>query len=77
MVVPEPAVAPVMPPVMAPIVQLKVLGTEANKEIPVFAPLQMVTELAVVTAGAGLTVTVIAKGAPEHELAVDVGVTKY
>jgi hypothetical protein len=59
MVLPEPALAPVIAPVMVPIVQANVLGAVAAKEILGFVPLQVDAVLAVVTAGVGLTVTVI------------------
>ena len=59
MVEPEPALAPVMPPVIVPIVQLNVLATLAVKLILGPVPLQVVAVVAVVTAGLGLTVTVI------------------
>ena len=58
-VAPDPAVAPVMPPVTGPTVQVNELATEAVKLIPGPVPLQMVAAAGVVTAGAGLTVTVI------------------
>lgn len=56
---PEPALAPVMPPIIVPTVQEKVLGKEAVKLIFGPDPLQVVAVGAVVTTGAGLTVTVI------------------
>lgn len=59
MVLPEPGLAPVMPPVMVPIVQVKVLGALAVKEIFGLVPLQVVAFAALVTTGLGLTVTVI------------------
>ena len=59
MVKPEPALAPEIPPVMVPMVQVNVLGIEAVSEIPGAVPLQMVAVLAVVTTGLGLTVTVM------------------
>src|SRR6266540_1389536 len=76
-VVPEPALAPVIPPVMVPMVQLNVLAALAVKLILVEAPLQMDFVAAVVTAGLGFTVTVIVKALPAHEPAVEVGVTRY
>ena len=76
-VVPEPAFAPVIPPVMVPMVQLNVLPALAVKPILVEVPLQMVFVAAVVTTGVGFTVTVIVKGLPVHEPAVEVGVTIY
>jgi hypothetical protein len=58
-VLPDPALAPVMPPVIVPIVQVKVLGALAVSEI--FGPVALHVEAvaAVVTAGVGFTVTVI------------------
>jgi hypothetical protein len=77
-VLPVPAVAPVMPPVTVPIVQLNVLGAVAVREILGLVPEQMAAVLAVVTTGVGLTVTVMLYGVPAHEgVAVDVGVTTY
>src|SRR6266542_4214986 len=76
-VVPEPALAPVIPPVMVPMVQLNVLAALAVKLILVEAPLQMDFVAAVVTAGLGFTVTVIVKALPAHEPVVEVGVTRY
>ena len=76
-VAPEPPLAPVMPPVIVPMVQAKLLGIEAVKLTLAPAPLQMVAVLAVVTTGAGLTVTVIVKVEPVHEPTVEVGVTIY
>ena len=77
MVEPEPALAPVILPVLVPIVQLKLLGIEADNPIFGDVPLHVVNELGVVTTGAGLTVTTIAKGAPAHVPVVAVGMTKY
>jgi hypothetical protein len=77
MVVPDPPLAPVMPPVIIPMVQIKLLGIEAVKLILAPAPLQIVAVLAVVTTGAGLTVTVIVYAAPAQEPAVEVGVIIY
>ena len=56
---PEPAVAPVIPPVTVPIVQLKVLGAVEVSAILVAELLQIVVAAAVVTTGLGFTVTVI------------------
>lgn len=75
MVGPEPELAPVIPPVIVPIVQVYVLVTEAVKLIFGPVPLQMVAVLGEVKIGPGSTVTVIVKGAPAHEPAVEVGVT--
>jgi hypothetical protein len=74
---PEPALAPVIPPVIVPIVHVNELATLAVKEMLVDAPLQIVFVAAFVTAGAGFTVTVIVNAAPTHEPVVAVGVTIY
>jgi hypothetical protein len=77
MVDPEPASAPVMPPVTAPTVQLKLLGTEAERLIFALVPLQVVAVPGVKTTGAGLTVTVIVLATPVHVPVAEVGVTRY
>jgi hypothetical protein len=59
MVAPLPAVAPVMPPVIVPIVHVNVLAALAVNAMFVAVPLQIAAVFAVVTAGVGLTVTVI------------------
>ncbi len=70
--------APVIPPVTVPTVQLNVLGALAVSAILVAVPLQIVAVLAVVTTGLGLTVTVIVYGDPAQPgVAVEVGVTIY
>ena len=74
---PDPELEPVTPPVVTPMVQVKVLGTDADKLIIGLAPLQIVEVAELVTAGEGFTVTVIVKGAPEHVPEVAVGVTRY
>ena len=66
-----------MPPVIVPIVHVNVLATLAAKAMLVPVPLQIVFVAAVVTVGVGFTVTVIIRGVPGHELAVEVGVTIY
>jgi len=53
MVVPDPALAPVIPPVIVPTDQVKLLATEAVKMIFGLVPLQMVAVLVVVTTGVG------------------------
>ena len=58
MVEPDPLLAPVMPPVMVPIVQVNVLGMLAVRAIFGPTPLQVVAVFAVVTVGKGLTVIV-------------------
>ncbi len=77
MVEPELAVAPVTPPVIVPMVQVKLLAALAVKETLLPAPLHIVFVEAVVTTGIGLTVTVIVVAAPAHVPVVDVGVTMY
>jgi hypothetical protein len=68
----------VMPPVIVPIVQVNVLAAVEVNAILVADPLQIAAVFAVVTAGVGLTVTVIVYGAPgQAGVAVDVGVTIY
>ena len=59
MELPLPAVAPVMPPVIVPTVQLKVLAMFDVKEIFVAVPPQIVAVDEDVTVGFGFTVTVI------------------
>ena len=77
-VAPLPGVAPVMAPVIVPIVQLNVDAALAVNAIPVPLPLQIVFVFAVVTDGVGFTVTVIVYAGPEHAgIVVDVGVTIY
>jgi hypothetical protein len=58
-VAPELFVAPVIPPVIVPTVHVNVLAAVAVSAIFVAVALQIVTVLAVVTTGVGLTVTVI------------------
>ena len=62
---------------MVPIVQPNVLATLAVKDILGPVPLQIFAVAALVTAGRGLTVTVIVYDAPSQEPEVDVGVTRY
>lgn len=62
---------------MVPIVQLKVLETLPVNDILGLVPLQIVKVAALVIAGAGLTVTVMAEAAPAQEPDVVVGVTRY
>lgn len=78
MVGPDPAVAPVIPPLIVPMVQLKVLAAVAVSAMLVAVPLQIAAVLVVVTAGIGFTVTVILYGVPAQPgVVVDVGVTTY
>jgi hypothetical protein len=58
-VAPELALAPVMPPVIVPIVHAKLLGALDVKVIFGPVPLQMLAAAELVTVGVGLTVTVI------------------
>lgn len=57
--VPEPLLAPVIPPVMVPTVHVKLLGALDVSVMFGPVPLQVAAVLAVVTAGVGFTVTVI------------------
>ncbi len=66
-----------MLPVIAPIVQVKLLATLDVKEMLVPAPLQIVFVEALVTTGAGLTVTVMVYAEPTQIPPVEVGVTRY
>jgi hypothetical protein len=66
--------APVIPPVTAPIAQVKLPGTEAVNAILGLVPLQIVVVPAVKTTGAGFTVTVIVWAGPTQEPVVEVGV---
>jgi len=59
MELPDPEVAPVILPIVEPMVHVKVLGTDADKVIEGLVPLQIATELSFVTKGVGFTVTVI------------------
>ena len=74
---PEDALAPVMPPVIVPIVHENVLAALAVKLILGDVLLQVLAVAALVTTGFGFTVTVIVKAAPTHKPVVDVGVTRY
>jgi hypothetical protein len=58
-------------------VQVNVLGALAVRAIAGLDPLQILAVAAFVTAGLGLTVTVMVKAEPTHEPVVDVGVTRY
>lgn len=59
MVPPAPAVAPVIPPAIVPMVHVYVLAEDEVSIIFVLPPLQIVKVLPVITTGTGLTVTVI------------------
>ena len=56
---PDPALAPVMPPVIVPIVHANVLGALAVSAMFGPVPLHVAAVFAVVTAGVGFTVTVM------------------
>ena len=56
---PEPAEEPVIPFVIVPIVQVKLLEVLADRRMLAETPLQILFVDALLTAGAGLTVTVI------------------
>jgi hypothetical protein len=58
-VLPAPALAPVIPPLMAPIVHAKLLGALAVSAMFGPVPVQIEVAAAFVTAGVGFTVTVI------------------
>jgi hypothetical protein len=75
MVLPEPVLAPVILPLIVPTVHEKLLAAEAVNAIFGPVPLQVVAVGKLVTNGAGLTVTVMVKGVPEQELALEIGVT--
>ena len=77
MVGPELLLAPVIEPVIVPIVQAKPLGTLEVKAIFGLVPLHVVAVAELVTAGLGLTVTVIVNGVPAQVPVVAVGVTMY
>ena len=74
---PDPALAPVMLPVIVPSVHVKLLGALAVSEMLGLLPLHTEAVGAVVTAGVGFTVTVMVNGAPAHDPVDDVGVTIY
>jgi hypothetical protein len=66
-----------MPPETVPMVQEKWLEVVAVNSICVADSLQVSEVAAVVTAGIGFTVTVIAKGVPLHSPVTETGVTRY
>jgi hypothetical protein len=77
-VLPEPAEAPVIPPLMAPMVHEKLLAAVEVRLILGDVPLQMVAVPGLVTPGVGFTVTVIVYGVAGAQLPVtEVGVTIY
>ena len=73
---PDPAPAPVILPVIAPTVQVKLLGILEVRLIFGLVPLQALAVVELVTTGAGLTVTVIVDAEPIQEPEDDVGVTR-
>jgi hypothetical protein len=75
MVEPELAVAPVIPPVLVPSVHAKVLGALAARLMLGLVLLQVLALVELVTAGVGLTVTVILVAEPAQEPVIEVGVT--
>jgi len=77
MVLPDPSLAPVMLPVIAPTVHVKLLATLAVNDMFGLVPLHVTAVLAVVTTGVGVTVTVIVYGSPGQVPVVEVGVTIY
>jgi hypothetical protein len=78
-VLPEAALAPVIPPVIVPIVQANVLGAVAVKGIFVAVLLHIAAVAGTpVIAGVGFTVTVTVYEVLAGQLpAVEVGVTRY
>jgi hypothetical protein len=76
-VLPDPAKAPLILPVIVPIVHVNVLAALAVKAIAGLVPLHVAAVLAVVTTGLGFTVTVIVYAAPGQLPVVDVGTTIY
>ena len=71
-VLPEPALAPVMPPLIVPTVHVNVLGTEAVSAILGLVPLHALTFALLVTTGVGFTVTVKVNVLPTQPAAVGV-----
>jgi hypothetical protein len=66
MVLPEPAEAPVIPPVMVPIVHWNALGIVAIRFKLVDVPLQIDLVDALVTCGSGSIASLTRKGSPLH-----------
>ena len=77
MLFPDPALAPVIAPVMVPMVHAKLLDVLAVKLIFGPEPLHVLEVAELVTKGVGFTVIVIGNAAPTHPLLVEVGVTLY
>jgi hypothetical protein len=75
---PDAAEAPVIPPLIAPMVHEKFAGVVDTSEIFGLVALQIVAVAALVITGLGLTVTVIVYGVGGSQLPVtDVGVIMY
>ena len=74
MILPPAAVAPVIPPVIIPMVHVKVQGTDEVRTR--FCGMSLHTELVAgfVTTGVGFTVTVIVNDGPEQVPAMETGV---
>jgi hypothetical protein len=72
---PELADAPVMPPVLVPNVHAKVLAVLAVRPRLGLVLLQVLAVVVLVTAGVGLTVTIISVAVPTQEPVTEVGVT--
>ena len=66
------AVCPVIPPVLVPSVQAKVLGMEAVSGVVVKELLHTLSVTIEVSAGFGFTVTITAFGGPTHVGAPDI-----
>jgi hypothetical protein len=66
MVLPDPPEVPVIPPVMVPIAQTKLLGIVEVNAIFVENPLQMLIAEVLVITGFGLIVRVTVKTFPRH-----------
>lgn len=77
MIAPDPGLAPLTPPVIVPMIQVKLLGTLAVRLILGLVPLQVDVVAELVIVGAGLTVTVIVKDAPAQVPVIETGVTMY
>jgi hypothetical protein len=76
-VVPVPGEAPVIPPVIAPIVHANEDGVPDVSAMFGLVLLQIAVVAELVTAGVGFTVTVIVNGAPAQLPVTEVGVTIY
>jgi hypothetical protein len=66
-----------MLPVIVPMVHAKLLGALELNVIFGLVPLQVLVVAGLVTAGVGLTVTIMLYGVPTHDPVVEVGVTRY